>query len=173
MTKGVEFNKKMEAVKKKRRNNSHVIGGKAVTEDNILEKNEKLHEWIIKKSNISSKCEIGVTKLQKRRRKMKPKTYKQRESSWVFYSISWVSLFWKVFSAIDWVIRRRKRKRKMRRWLCCVCKRFYMNSRNIYEVAIVRWAKCETCEHWVHLLYCTSTRVVRRNTPFKCPCSEN
>ena len=44
MTKGVEFNKKMEAVKKKRRNISHVIGGKAVTEDNILGKNEKLHE---------------------------------------------------------------------------------------------------------------------------------
>ena len=38
MTKGVEVNKKMEAVKKKRRNISHVIGGKAVTEDNILEK---------------------------------------------------------------------------------------------------------------------------------------
>ena len=65
----------------------------------------------------------------------------------------------------------------MRRWLkkdkWCVCKRFYVNTRNIYEVSIVRWAKCDKCGHWVNLRYCTSTRVVRRNTPFQCPCCEN
>ena len=37
MKRGGEVNKKIEVVKKKRRNISHVIGGTAVTEDDILE----------------------------------------------------------------------------------------------------------------------------------------
>ena len=37
MKRGGKVNKKIEFVKKKRRNISHVIGGKAVTEDDILE----------------------------------------------------------------------------------------------------------------------------------------
>ena len=37
MKRGREVNKEIEVVKKKRRNISHVIGGKAVTEDDILE----------------------------------------------------------------------------------------------------------------------------------------
>ena len=43
MKRGGEVNKKMKVVQEKRKNISHVIGGKVVTEDDILEKNEELH----------------------------------------------------------------------------------------------------------------------------------
>ena len=53
---------------------------------------------------------------------------------------------------------------------CCVCKNFYVHSENVHKVAITNWAECDECGHWVHLTYCTPIHVVRKNTPFRCPC---
>ena len=53
---------------------------------------------------------------------------------------------------------------------CCVCKKYYCTSKDGQSLAIYTWAQCDVCQHWTHLKYCTPIRVVRRNTPFKCPC---
>ena len=53
---------------------------------------------------------------------------------------------------------------------CCVCKRFYAQSRESYEVYFTQQAWCDICGHWVHLRYCTPIRVVQKETLFTCPC---
>ena len=88
-----EVNKTIEVVKKKRRNISHVIGGKAVTEDDILERMKNYMIESSRKSNIFSNYEIGVTKTPKKEEEKSNPKHKQRESSWAVYIRSWVSLF--------------------------------------------------------------------------------
>ncbi|XP_060564988.1 uncharacterized protein LOC132724184 [Ruditapes philippinarum] len=55
--------------------------------------------------------------------------------------------------------------------LCCKCKKFTpveLLNRNF--VKFTTWGQCESCGHWVHLIYCTSERVLRRGDHFVCPC---
>ena len=54
--------------------------------------------------------------------------------------------------------------------ICCVCKKFYARPVDVHKIAMTNWAQCDICGHWVHLVYCTPVRVVRKETPFKCPC---
>ena len=57
--------------------------------------------------------------------------------------------------------------------LCCKCKRFQpAELRNIDTLIFVSWAQCTypDCYHWVHLRFCTPVRVVRTHSKFWCPC---
>lgn len=55
--------------------------------------------------------------------------------------------------------------------LCCVCKRYEPEElRNCVGLVLVKWAQCDVCSHWTHLRFCTSIRVLRRGSSFKCPC---
>lgn len=58
--------------------------------------------------------------------------------------------------------------------LCCICKRMSPPRLNEYpDLKIVNWGKCDQCGHWVHLMFCSPVRVIRRHTEFKCPhCSQ-
>ena len=173
MKRGGEVNKKIEVVKKKKRNSSHVIGGKAVTEDDILERMKNNVSESSRKSNISSNYEIGVTKSQKRKKNNQTQNINKENQAGPSTSDPGLASSEKYVAPLIDSSEDENDEGMAEKDKCCVCKRFYVNSRNIYEVAIVRWAKCETCGHWVHLRYCTPTRVVRRNTPFKCRCCEN
>ena len=53
---------------------------------------------------------------------------------------------------------------------CCVCQRFSPppNLNDNPYLKIVNWAKCDSCSHWVHLVFCTNQRTVRRNDSFLC-----
>ena len=52
---------------------------------------------------------------------------------------------------------------------CCVCnKTFPPQLRGIDTLVIVKWAQCDNCRHWVHLVYCSKVRVVRRGSTFYC-----
>lgn len=55
---------------------------------------------------------------------------------------------------------------------CCVCNKFYVNRSDIQFIKLISWGQCDfqNCGHWVHLKYCTSVRVLRRNEKFICPC---
>ncbi|XP_053388230.1 uncharacterized protein LOC128551405 [Mercenaria mercenaria] len=63
--------------------------------------------------------------------------------------------------------------------LCCQCKRYTPEevSRSI-SIIFVKWGRCDnvmrgkTCNHWVHLSYCTPVRVLRRSDSFLCPCCD-
>ena len=54
---------------------------------------------------------------------------------------------------------------------CCVCNKCGQPEelRNCDFITITKWANCDVCDHWTHLIYCTDVRVVRRGTVFKCP----
>jgi len=32
-----------------------------------------------------------------------------------------------------------------------------------------KWVQCDECRDWVHLIYCTEKRVIRKGTGFVCP----
>ncbi|XP_052258935.1 uncharacterized protein LOC127863447 [Dreissena polymorpha] len=54
--------------------------------------------------------------------------------------------------------------------LCCVCR--MISPPNLPDstfLKILTWGECAICSHWVHLKFCTKTRVVRRNDRFVCP----
>ena len=53
---------------------------------------------------------------------------------------------------------------------CCVCGHYAPPAlRNFPFLKIVNWAGCSSCNHWVHLKFCTTTEItVRRNNVFLC-----
>jgi hypothetical protein len=53
--------------------------------------------------------------------------------------------------------------------LCCVCKKFTPEElRKRISLVFAKWAQCDRCSHWVHLVYCTTQRVIRRGDEFLC-----
>ena len=127
-----------------------------------------------KKPNISSKCEIGVPKSQNRKKKNHTQNINKENQAGpstsdpgLASSEKYLAPFALIDSSEDKSDEEMAEKDK-----CCVCKRFCVNSRNVYEVAFVRWAKCETCGHWVHLRYCTPHVLLEEihllNVPVNC-----
>lgn len=58
--------------------------------------------------------------------------------------------------------------------LCCVCKKIQPEAMCLkYTVEFVKWGQCDQCNHWVHLKYCSSVKILRRKDSFFCPCCEN
>lgn len=54
--------------------------------------------------------------------------------------------------------------------VCCICKKNSPPAINeLSTIKIVNWAQCDICQHWVHLAFCTTIRVVRRHSTFLCP----
>ena len=52
---------------------------------------------------------------------------------------------------------------------CCICNKFQPSElENCQSFVFVKWAKCDLCDHWKHLIYCSDVGVVRRDV-FKCP----
>jgi hypothetical protein len=53
---------------------------------------------------------------------------------------------------------------------CCQCGKFQPDELvNCQSVVFVKWAQCDICKHWTHLIYCSNVRVIRRGDVFKCP----
>ena len=54
---------------------------------------------------------------------------------------------------------------------CCVCSKYTPDQvRNSLDIKFTKWVQCANteCKHWVHLIYCTPLRAVRRDTVFYC-----
>ena len=54
---------------------------------------------------------------------------------------------------------------------CCVCSKYTPDQvRNSLDIKFTKWVQCANteCKHWVHLMYCTPLRAVRRDTVFYC-----
>ena len=54
--------------------------------------------------------------------------------------------------------------------LCCVCVRWEPKElQQCNAFVIAKWAKCDYCPHWTHLIYCSEVRFVRFREEFRCP----
>lgn len=52
---------------------------------------------------------------------------------------------------------------------CCVCKQFIPDEvRRSVSLIFTKLAQCDSCGHWIHLVYCTKVRVLRRGDSFHC-----
>jgi len=53
--------------------------------------------------------------------------------------------------------------------VCCVCNLFTpVELQKSSSLIFVKWVQCTKCGHWVHLMFCTPVRVVRRGDEFLC-----
>lgn len=53
---------------------------------------------------------------------------------------------------------------------CCKCGLWEPEAfRGCSSILIAKWAQCDFCSHWTHLIYCSEVRVVRRGDIFRCP----
>jgi len=53
--------------------------------------------------------------------------------------------------------------------VCCVCdQRSPPNLNSFPHVKLLNWGQCDKCGHWVHLMFCHESRVVRRGAEFLC-----
>lgn len=55
---------------------------------------------------------------------------------------------------------------------CVVCRRFSPDTSKRPYVIIVSWGQCDQCKGWVHLSFCTNVKVLRRGDTFLCPTCE-
>ena len=172
--------------KRKRRNINDIVGGKAVTENETI---EKMKTYInesnkCKKQKKTSKqmetdnnksmntCKVKDTKKRQKQQKQE-KTVKSKSKCSANLPISpqpgpsHINL---MSSMSEEESENESESQIPDKEKCCVCKRFYAQSRETYQVSITQWACCDECGHWVHLRYCTPVRVVRKETSFKCPC---
>ena len=161
-------------MKIKRRNISDIVGGKAVTENETV---EKMKNYI----NHSNKCK------KPRKCEKQKETIKQKKGL-TGKTVSLTNSKSKTVSlpqpgpsnvnqqqvnsqnSADKESDFESESQMADEDKCCQCQRYYVQSRDCLEVSITQWACCDVCNHWVHLKYCPPIRVVRKETPFKCPC---
>ena len=93
--------------------------------------------WFIKKSNISSNYEIGVTKSPKRKKKNLAQNINKENPAGPSTSDPGLACSEKYLEPFIDSSEDENDEEIAENDKCCVCKRFYVNSRNIYEAAIV------------------------------------
>ncbi|XP_041372513.1 uncharacterized protein LOC121385794 [Gigantopelta aegis] len=145
---------------KKRKVLSAVVGGKAITEDDILENIQKHQEQQQKKKPLP------------KRKPTKPRPTNNTTDSQM-PSTSGVSSRPKANRHVANDSDTSDEEPEDSNDLCCKCKRMQPEEfRHCVSLCFVSWAQCThpSCNHWVHLKFCTSVRVVRRNSEFWCPC---
>ncbi|XP_052088188.1 uncharacterized protein LOC127725302 [Mytilus californianus] len=170
--------KRVKGEKKKKRNVlSRVINGKTVTEDDVLERvkehvsknpGKKASDSSVNKScaKSSKKGQNGSVGCKRKREQEKKKIVKCSKSDSQKPGTSGVG---KCVS--DWAIDSESESESEIREdeKCCVCKKFVPEQvRQSSSLIFTKWAQCEKCERWVHLIYCTKVRVIRRGDSFMC-----
>lgn len=140
---------------KKRNTLSRVVGGTAITEDAIVKQIKTHNEKYAPKSKVQRKCEnkennlrpstSGVVAKSSARCKPKKTDLPAEDNS----------------DSSDNDIADSEK--------CIVCNRYSPDTRNFPYIMIVKWGQCDLCKGWVHLIFCSPVRVIRRGDTFKCP----
>ena len=162
---------------KQRRYLSKVVSGKAITEDETIEKIKEHKENVSRKPSKKSQSnekEKRVAKPKKSSKQVKPKRGPKKTITVVdepCASTSGLNLRGGPISIIDDsmdsdVIEDEEP--------CCVCKLtgLPLELRKCNFIVFASWGQCtvENCGHWVHLKYCCQKTVLRRHDTFVCPC---
>lgn len=128
---------------KKRRCLSTLVSGKAITEDHTMESVRHFHEGA-KIQNLTAKTAApeprpGPSTSNIRKQSPAPDTIADSDA-------------------------------ESDNEVCCVCNLFTpVEVRHSTSVLFVDWVQCSKCGHWVHQIYCTPVRDVRRSDVFLCP----
>ena len=172
--------------KRKRRNINDIVGGKAVTENETIEKmmsyiNESSQGKKQKKkgrqiekdnTNLINTSKVKGVKESKTQQKQEERTKSKKNPPTNLTSSPQPGPFHinLISSMSEEDSENESESQIPEEDKCCVCKRFYAQDKESYQVSFTQWACCDECGHWVHLKYCTPIKVVRRETSFKCPC---
>jgi hypothetical protein len=157
---GGQILENVQKAKTKRNTLSKIVGGKPITEDNIVEQiiahNEKYDPKQKSKQITKNKAKSSNKKSPKpgtsgasvnKKRKVNPPIENSCESS--------------------------DEENVEENEKCIVCKNFSPDISKRPYVIIVNWGQCEKCSGWVHLSFCTPVKAIRRGDNFLCPsCSE-
>ena len=151
--KGGKVLENVQTAKKVRNTLSKVIGGKPITEDDVIDKirdhtdkQKQQNPATMKKrtnvkSPVASTSGITIKKLKKSQNKqITPDSESEEE-----------------------ITEDEK---------CIICKKFSPDISKFPYIFIVKWGCCDRCNGWVHLAFCTHVRVLRCGAPFLCPICE-
>ena len=151
----VKILQNVQRAAKKRNTLSRVVGGTAITEDAIVKQIKTHNEKYAPKSKVQRKCEnkennlrpstSGVVAKSSARCKPKKTDLPAEDNS----------------DSSDNDIADSEK--------CSVCNRYSPDTRNFPYIMIVKWGQCDLCKGWVHLIFCSPVRVIRRGDTFKCP----
>ncbi|KAJ8309288.1 LOW QUALITY PROTEIN: hypothetical protein KUTeg_014162 [Tegillarca granosa] len=143
-----------ETKKKKRKpikSISGIVGGHAITEDNVTDQIKKF-----KKNQSDDKKKKPVKSTKQTPDKMPAVALSPQPGPSAYYVDDSGNDFQSEDSDTEGD--------------CCIC---HKNSppglRDCLDLVIVKWALCDICGHWTHLRFCSSVRVVRRHSEFRCP----
>jgi hypothetical protein len=131
---------------------SKVVGGKAITEDTVT---EKIKEHINKQANKKA-----APKASKRKSMPQPSTS---------YAIN-DSHSKKNKRCVQQESSESENSDIDESEKCIICKQYQPENLDKYpHLIIVKWGRCDSCDGWVHLSFCTPIRVLRRGDSFYCP----
>lgn len=143
---------KEKSQKKPRRNLNALISGQAITEETVYEKIVDYKQQ--SKGKFKQKRQLEDSQKPTKKNDKKQKKEKEKAGcSYMYLSDSEIS------------------DDNAYGDPCCVCKKMSPPGiKDCLDVAIIKWAQCESCQHWTHLRFCAKERVMRRNQDFLCPC---
>lgn len=149
LNKGGKVLENVQTAKKPRNTLSKVIGGKPITEDDVVDKirdhNSKQNKTANKRSIVKSPVATTSGIIVKRGKK---RAAKQVDTD---------------SDTEDEITEDKK---------CIVCKKFSPDTSKFPYIIIVKWGCCHKCNGWVHLAFCTNVRVLRCGARFLCPFCE-
>ena len=171
--KGGESLQNVETAKKKRNTLSKIVGGKAITDDHIVNKIVEHSEKSVSKGKQSEQKRTKKN-TEKSSSKGKQKQKKHKGPSGVDSQIPGPS------GIPDIKLRKKinvtenedysdSEDEMPEKDKCIICKKSNPDWRKKPFVIILNWGQCDICAGWVHLSFCSPVRVLRRGDAFLCP----
>ncbi|XP_060568482.1 uncharacterized protein LOC132727089 [Ruditapes philippinarum] len=146
----------VQKAKPKRNTLSKIVGGKPITEDNIVEQ-------II---DHNEKCDPKQKSKQITKNKVKNSNQKSPKPGTSGVSVNKKR---KVNPPIENSFDSSDEENVRENEKCIVCKKFSPDMSKRPNVIIVNWGQCDKCSGWVHLSFCTPVKAIRRGDNFLCP----
>ena len=137
---------------------SKIVGGKCITEDEVL---EKIIDHENKHKKMNKQTEKSINECQNKTKKSK--TFVPKPSTFGTKSKKRRIEYSEDFSSSE------NESDVDESSKCIICKRFSPDSSKRPDIIIVKWGQCDTCLGWVHLGFCSNVRVLRRGDSFLCP----
>ncbi|XP_052798487.1 uncharacterized protein LOC128230336 [Mya arenaria] len=146
----------VQKAKKSRNTLSKIIGGMAITEDDIL-------------AQIKAHTDkYGPSKIKEKKSASKENNKKRKQTSPKASTSNSVKKPKKVLESSE-NCDSSDEEDVPDSEKCVVCKHFSPDRTKRPFIIIVSWGQCDQCSGWVHLSFCTHVKSIRRGDAFLCP----